>query len=1029
MARASAKPEHPGSRPVEGPMRARSAVELSGRGSESVRIPRHPLLQMRAFLVWAGVALAFVLGAGCLQSDPPVTSYEPVVLLERGGAKITLFPDSASPIAEGVFRYSGSARAEIEGDPQAGRSPVTIEGTAEATVDRNANTREFTFASRTASDLGWTGVDAQQVSIWGSGPFDAGEAQLSAGANLDTERSSAWGFSTSFITIAANLTTEQPIYTAYADTGSVGSPLGVVGAPSPGGNPLTANAMALVFAPVGGESAVGPTEAGTWVKFVLGGSTSLRDGATLSWNPSGATLRGGGTVGILDSPAGSVAAEVELTASADASYLSLSGAVEPPQLGVLTSAEGSLWTDSGCSDCGDITLSGGPVDVGPLSIPSLTATQQVRNGVPTSSVIRASRVTGSVGPVTINSGNLTVDMSDMANLVADLEVDGSVLGIPVRTTFRGPFSFDLSQMAVSLTGDFYLNLNNQVVLGEQPGSRLEATISLSGVAVRYVGSLSVPPYGANLSVDGSVNYDLATSRLDLGVQANGSLGSISVTGVGLGLTLTTGDAGIAVSGSLNVGSVSSGTASLENLKVGFSGNTTSSIQATINSASDRVRFRAGTFADIQAYGSLTYAVRSNSLVFNLNFSGRVGSWTLSGGNLALTWPGSTSVSGTLTVGQVTNGQVTISNAVVDFTASSSSVTATLRPTTLTAGSLVSATVSGPASYNTSNSTLTLQLSASGRVGPVNVAGVQAAVTWPQSGNVLGTVTVGNISYGPASLQNTTIGFSASSTVLNASIASTLNVGDPFRLNVALSGSATYNASTGVLGVSITTGSGTMWGKPINGSVTFNVNVSSSTISGSASTSWLRFTYDKFGITLSSTSVNFSVSGGAVSVSGSGNVAVNGPMGNGWLSGSGSFSLNGSQLRSTSYRITLNNVNKTIIWVDVGPRNGAPLTVDIIAGSLSYDAEGKMQARVDTGFPFYCEDLEFKIHAWGDQNVLRVDFEGSWVIGLFGAAGHVDVYDWLSSTNPPMYGYADVRITFFWFRYQTWNGQSIENGGC
>ncbi len=1029
MARATAKLEHSESGRVPGPRGSRSATRLLRHGSEPARIPDDPLFRLRAFLVWAGVALAFVVGAGCLHSDPPVISYEPVVLLERGGTKITLFPETADPVAENVFRYQGSARAEIEGDPQAGRSPVTIEGTAEATVDRNADTREFTFSSRSSSDLGWTGVDAQQVSIWGSGRFDGGEANLSAGANLDSERSAAWGFSTSFITIASNLAADRPIFTAYADTGSVGSPLGVVGAPRPGGNPLTANAMALIFAPVGGESAVGPTEPGTWIKFVLGGSTSLRDGATLSWDPSAATLRGGGSVGVLDSPAGSVAAEAELTASAQAAYLSFRGAVDPPQLGVLTSARGSLWTDSTCSDCGDITLSGGPVDVGPLAIPSLTATQQIRNGVPTSSVLRATGVTGSVGPVTINSGNLTVDMSDMANLVAELEVDGSVLGIPVRTTFRGPFSFDLSQMAVFLRGDFYLNLNNQVVLGGEPGSQLEATISLSGVAVRYFGSLSVPGYGANFSVDGSVNYDPATSRLDLGVQANGSLGSISVTGVGLGLTLSPADEGIAVSGSLTVGSVSSGTASLENLKVGFSGNTATSIQATINSASDRVRFRAGTFADVGAYGSLTYSVSSNSLVFNLNFSGRVGSWSLSGGNLALTWPGSSSVSGTLTLGQVSNGQVTISNAVVDFTASSSSVTATLRPTSLTAGSLVSATVQGSASYNTSNSTLTLQLSAWGRVGPVNVSGVQAVVTWPQSGNVLGTVTVGNISYGPASLQNTTIGFSASSTVLNASIASTLNVGDPFRLNVALSGSATYNASTGILSVSITTGSGTMWGKPINGSVTFNVNVSSSTISGSASTSWLRFTYDKFGITLSSTSVNFSVSGGAVSVSGSGNVAVNGPMGNGWLSGSGSFSLNGSQLRSTSYRITLNNVNKTIIWVDVGPRNGAPLTVDIIAGSLSYDAEGKMQARVDTGFPFYCEDLEFKIHAWGDQNVLRVDFEGSWVIGLFGARGHVDVYDWLTSTNPPMYGYADVRITFFWFRYQTWNGQSIENGGC
>jgi hypothetical protein len=366
---------------------------------------------------------------------------------------------------------------------------------------------------------------------------------------------------------------------------------------------------------------------------------------------------------------------------------------------------------------------------------------------------------------------------------------------------------------------------------------------------------------------------------------------------------------------------------------------------------------------------------------------------------------------------------------VDFTASSSSVTATLRPTSLTAGSLVSATVSGNASYNLSNSTLTLSLSASGRVGPFNVSGVSATVVWPQSGNVTGSITVGTISYGSASLTGTVIGFTASSTALNASIASTLNVGDPFRLNVALSGSATYTYSNNTLSVSITTGSGTMWGKPISGSVTLNVNTNGSSVWGSASTSYLRFTYDKFGITLGSSTINYSVSGSTVSVTGSGSVTVNGPMGNGWLSGSGSFTLNGSRLQSTSYRITLNNVNKTIIWVDVGPRNGAPLTVDIIAGSLSYDAEGKMQARVDTGFPFYCQDLEFKIHAWGDQNVLRVDFEGSWVIGLFGARGHVDVYDWLTSTNPPMYGYADVRITFFWFRYQTWNGQSIENGGC
>jgi len=347
---------------------------------------------------------------------------------------------------------------------------------------------------------------------------------------------------------------------------------------------------------------------------------------------------------------------------------------------------------------------------------------------------------------------------------------------------------------------------------------------------------------------------------------------------------------------------------------------------------------------------------------------------------------------------------------------------------LTVGTLVSGTVSGNLTYNSSTGVATLSLQASGRVGSWSVSGVSATVYWPGSGNITGNITVGNISYGVASLDGTTINFTASSSAVNASIQSTLNVGDPFRLTVGLSGSASYNVSTNVLSVSVTTGSGTMWGKPISGTVTFNVNVSSTTISGSASTSSLRFNYTDFGITLSNTSINFSVSGGTVSVSGSGSVTVNGPLGDGWLSGSGAATLNGSQLRSTSYRITLNNVNKTITWVDVGPTSGTALTVDIIAGSMSYDVEGQMNVRVNIPL-LGCRELDFRIHAWGSQNVLQVDFTGSWVIGLFGARGHVDIYNWLSSTNPPMYGYADARILFIWYRAQTWNGQGTENSGC
>lgn len=1075
----------------------------------------------RFCLYLLGGALFLIFGTGCFTETGGGSFNMPISLLERDGGATTVAidPSTTEQISDGVFHYVGMAQAQIAGDSAAGRSATTIAGAADATVNENTGERTFVFTSAHPTDLGWEGVNAETVSIMGSGPPSGGTATLVGGAALTGERSSGWGFTTTSVNIAANIAGSSPIFTVASEGGSVGNPLAVVGAPNPGGVSIDATGLGLIFAPVPGDSALGAVEAGNWVRFSLTGSPGLTQGAaSLAWNPTARTLRGAGSPGYLSVVGTAVNSAVELTADANSSYLHFAGQLDTPHLGVLNDASGDLWTDSTCTDCANIEFTGSNLAVSTIQIPSVTARQEVRSGVPTSSIVSATGVNGSLGPVTINSGNLSADFSDPANMIADLQVTGSVLGLPVTTTFHGPFALDLGQGQIDLTGDLYLDLSGKVVLN----GNLHTKVSTAGVQVDYDGTLAFPTYGGNFNVLGGATYDLNAKTFNLAVDATGTVGPIAVNGVAVRLDLAqAGTGGITVSGSINVGSVTAGTASLSNLKIALAGNTSATVSATINSTTDRVRLKVGSTADITAYGSLAYTVPTNSLAFAMNFDGRVGSWQASGGSVSVSWPGSGpvtgaitagrisngqitvsnavvdfsasttsvtanlrsttltvgnlvsatvagsatytvstntfalnlnatgrvgswnvsgvsasinwpgsgSVTGTLTVGQVSNGQVTVSNAVVDVTASTTSVTANLRPTSVTAGTLVSATVSGTATYNTSNSTMTLALTASGRVGPVNVTGVQANIVWPQSGNVTGSVSIGTVTYGPASLTGSTINFSANSSTLTASISSTLAVGDPFKLNVALAGSATYNLSTNVLNVSITTGSGTMWGKPISGNVTFNVNISGSTISGSVSTSSLRINYDKFGISLSSTTLNFSVANGAVSVTGGGNVAVNGPMGNGWLSGSGVFTVNGGVLKSTNYHITLNNMNKTITWVDVGPRNGAPLSVDIAAGSLSYDAQGKMKARVDTGFPLYCEDLEFNIHAWGDQNVLRVDFEGSYVIGLFGASGHMDVYDWLSSTNPPMYGYADVRITFFWFRYQTWNGQSLDNGGC
>lgn len=1073
-------------------------------------------------MIWfygAAITLALAFGAGCLNEASGTGLGDPIMLLERGGTTaVAIVPATTEQLGDGIVRYTGAAQAQIGGNAQAGRADALVEGTAEATVNENTGERDFTFTSNGSSDLGWPGLDSGQVTIVGSGPFTGGTATLSSGAILDDSRAAGWGFTTTSVNVSANLAVDSPLYTVYADTGSVGNPIGVIGAPNPGGMVLNAQGMGLVFAPVAGDSAVGPVAQGNWVKFVLPGSVPLSDGVLLTWDTQAATLQGSGAPGYLDIQGSSVIATIDLAATSSSSTLSFTGTLDPPQLGILQDGSGTFWTDASCNNCADLHFEGHDLAIDTMQIPLLEADQQIRDGVPTSSIISASGVNGSLGPVTINSGNLSVDFGDPANMVADLQVSGSVMGIPVTTTFHGPFTIDAGQMAVDLSGDLYLNVADQVILDGD----LHVVAGLAGSGtVSYVGNVSLPAYGANFTVDGDVAFDLTQQTVSLDVQASGSVGPISVSGVDFQLALAPAGGGYNVNGSLAVGSISAGTASLTNLQIGISGNTASSLNATINSSSNRAQLTLGTMASVSAYGSATYDLANNTFNFSLNFDGRVSSWQITNGSLtvnwagsdsvtgsisigsisngqvtisnavvdftastssvtatlrpttitagsmvsatvsgnltynlstntatlnlsasgrvaswnvsgvtvAVTWPGSGNITGTVTVGQVSNGQVTISNAVIDFTASTSSVTATLRPTTITAGSLVSATVSGTATYSTSTSKLTLSLSASGRVGPVNVSNVQANVTWPLSGNITGSVSVGTVTYGPATLTNTTIGFTASTSSVSATISSTLNIGDPFRLNIGLSGNATYNLSTNNLAVTITTGSGTMWGKPITGNVTFTVNVTGSTISGSASTSSLKFNYDKFGITLSNTSLSFAVSGGTVSVSGSGNVAVTGPMGNGWLSGSGSFTISGNVLRSTSYHITMNNVNKTITWVDIGPRNGTPLTVDILAGSVSYDAEGKMTARVDTGFPFYCEDLEFKIHAWGDQNVLRVDFEGSYVLGLFGAAGHMDVYDFFTNSNPPMYGYADVRITFFWFRYQTWNGQSLDNGSC
>lgn len=977
----------------------------------------------------AALGLMAIFAGGCLTESAAGTGSmsTPLLLLDRNGGAthIVIYPESTEDLGGGSLRYSGSAFAQIEANPSAGRETDGIQGNAIAVVNESAGQRQFTFTSTESTDLGWSGVDAAQVSIEGSGPPSEGSALLSASAILNSDRSSNWGFTTSDVGVSANLASQSPIFTVSAETGSAGNPYAVVQAPNPGGLTLAAQGMGLIFAQAPGETPLGPVEAGQWVKFTLPGSTPLSQGVTLSWNPGANSLIGSGQAGRLDIPSASVDAFVEVTATQDEAYLSFSGPMDPPQLGILSDGSGTFWTNSECTDCADIRFSGPGMSIDTINIPSLVGTQEIRGGNPTSSRITASGVNGSVGPVVIDNGDLVADFSDPSNITADLAVTGRVLGMPVTTTFHGPFSFDLAQMGVNLTGALYLNLADKVVLD----GTLSAAISAAGADVTYSGGVALPTYGASFDVLGALNYDLTQQQLGLNLDATGSIGPVSVQGVDLDLDLTPANGGMDIDGSLGVGAISAGNTSLTNVQIGISGNTAGSVTAAINDSSNRAHLRVGNLAQVDAHGSLTYNVPANALAFGLNFDGRVSSWQIANGAITINWPGSGDVVGAITVGQVSNGQVTIANAVLDFTASSTGVSANLRPTTITAGSLVSATVSGTATYNVSTSTTNLTLTAAGRVGSINVNGVTAAITWPMSGNITGSVNIGNVTYGSASLNNTTIGFTANSSSVNATIGSTLNIGDPFRLNIGLSGSASYNVANNTLGVAITTGTGTMWNKAISGSVGFNVTIASNSISGSANTSSLRFSYDKFGISLTNTSLNFTVSGSTVSVSGSGSVSVNGPMGNGWLAGSGSFTVTGNVLRSTNYRITMNNMNKTITWVDVGPRNGAPLSVDILAGSLSYDAEGKMRARVDTGFPLYCEDLEFKIHAWGDQNVLRVDFDGSWVIGLFGARGHMDVYDWLSNTNPPMYGYADARITFVWFRFQTWNGQSLENGGC
>lgn len=983
---------------------------------------------MAKWVLMAGIGLLAIFAGGCLTESTASSSggSMPIMLLDRNGGAthVVIYPETTEDLGGGTIRYTGTAFAQVEPDAMAGRESEGIQGNAVATVNESLGERQFNFTSSAASDLGWTGLQAAQVSIEGSGPPSAGTVSLSTSASLDSSRASSWGFTAQDVNVNANLAGQSPIFVVSSEAGSVGSPFALVQAPSPGGLNLSAQAMGLIFAPVSGETTLGAVEPGQWVKFALSGA-GLTDGVTLSWDPAAARLRGGGHIGRLDVPSASVDAMVEITATPGASYLSFTGLMDPPQLGILNDGSGTFWTDPNCADCADVRFAGPGMSIDTINIPSLVGVMELRNGVPTSSVITASGVNGSIGPVVINEGTLAADFSDPLNIMADLQISGSVLGMPVTTTFSGPFSLDLAQMGVNLTGNLYLNLGDKVVLD----GALTAAISQAGADVTYDGAVRLPGYGGNFDVNGDVSYNLAQQSLSLGVQASGALGPVSVQGVDFQFGLVPAGAGMDVTGSLNVGSIAAGKASLSNVRVGIAGNTAGAVTATVNDAANPVQLKVGDFAQVNAHGSLAYNVPANALTFGLAFDGRVASWQISNGQVSLNWPGAGNVTGTLSVGQISNGQVSIQNAIVDVSASTTSVTASLRPTSITAGSLLSATVSGSATYNLSTSTLSLSLSASGRVGSINVSGATVNVVWPTAGNITGSVNIGNVAYGPASLKNTTIGFIANTTSVSATIGSTLDIGDPFRLNIGLSGTANYNISTNTLNVAITTGSGTMWGKAISGSVAFNVNITPSTISGSASTSSLRFSYDKFGITLTGTSLNFSVSGSTVAVSGGGNVAVNGPMGNGWLSGSGSFTVSGNTLRSTNYHITLNNMNKTITWVDVGPRNGAPLTVDIIAGSLSYDAEGKMRARVDTGFPLYCEDLEFKIHAWGDQSVLRVDFEGSWAIGLFGARGHMDVYDWLSNTNPPMYGYADARITFVWFRFQTWNGQGLENGGC
>lgn len=144
-------------------------VEHSSRTvDERTQITRLAL-RLSKWFVWAGIGVALAL-AGCLSDGnggPPQTVYAPVVVLERGGGstKITIYPNSAEFVADGVVRYTGSATAEISGDPSAGRSPVSIEGTAEATVDSNRGERSFSFTSNGSSDLGWSGLRTDQVSI------------------------------------------------------------------------------------------------------------------------------------------------------------------------------------------------------------------------------------------------------------------------------------------------------------------------------------------------------------------------------------------------------------------------------------------------------------------------------------------------------------------------------------------------------------------------------------------------------------------------------------------------------------------------------------------------------------------------------------------------------------------------------------------------------------------------------------------------------------------------------------------------